>query len=146
MSERRRAPLQLTEIVEAGLCIGCGLCTSVAGPDRVRMVMTAEGRERPLDAVALDEATLERINEVCPGTQITRAVPERLAETTRIDPIWGPVARAELGYAGDPRVRHEGSSGGVLTALGQYLLTRVTSISCFTSRRRGHVRCGRSGA
>ncbi|WP_247076722.1 coenzyme F420 hydrogenase/dehydrogenase beta subunit N-terminal domain-containing protein [Pseudohalocynthiibacter sp. F2068] len=35
---------------------------------------------------------------------------------------WGPQHRLVLSWAAEPRVRHEESTGGVLTALGQYLL------------------------
>jgi coenzyme F420 hydrogenase subunit beta len=38
------------------------------------------------------------------------------------DPVWGSAERLSLGYARDPLVRFRGSSGGVLTALGQFLL------------------------
>ena len=67
---RRRQPLALHEIVENGLCIGCGLCRSVAGGNRIALVMTPEGRERPVAAGQLEQSTLERINALCPGTRI----------------------------------------------------------------------------
>ena len=38
------------------------------------------------------------------------------------DLIWGPAEHLAIGYASDPDVRYRGSTGGVLTALGQYLL------------------------
>ena len=41
--------LSLEEIVEGGLCIGCGLCRAVAGADKIRIVLTPEGRERVAD-------------------------------------------------------------------------------------------------
>lgn len=117
------APLTLNEIVENGLCIGCGLCRSIAGPARVDLVMTPEGRERPVARRELDQATLARINAVCPGTRIGGADPGASSETAQRDTIWGPAERLSIGYAGDPAVRFRGSTGGVLTALGQFLLT-----------------------
>ena len=62
----------VTEIVESGLCIGCGLCQSVAGKERLRIVMTPEGRERPLVHVPLDTLTVNQIAAVCPGTPDSR--------------------------------------------------------------------------
>jgi coenzyme F420 hydrogenase subunit beta len=115
-------PLRIDEIVQGGLCIGCGLCESVAGSDRVEFVTTADGRERPLARDHLDDGTLRTINAVCPGTRVEGAHPRRLAPGTGIDPIWGPIATAVRGYATDPVVRHRGSSGGALTALAQFLL------------------------
>ena len=37
--------------------------------------------------------------------------------------MWGSVERLSIGHASDPAVRFQGSSGGVLTALGQFLLS-----------------------
>lgn len=116
--------LEIDEIVTGGLCIGCGLCRSLAGADRLRMVTTPEGRERPVVRKPLSRAVLAKINAVCPGTRIAGARPETLPEDVETDLIWGPVAPSTLtiAHAGDPDVRHRGASGGVLTALGQYLL------------------------
>ena len=40
MSEQQTPTERLYAIVEQGLCIGCGLCQSVAGKDRVRVCKT----------------------------------------------------------------------------------------------------------
>jgi coenzyme F420 hydrogenase subunit beta len=116
-------PLAVHEIVENGLCIGCGLCRSIAGKDLIDFVTTPEGRERPIACGELDQATLMRINAVCPGTRI--GGPDWSASSGRIlsDANWGPAERLSVGYARDPAVRFRGSTGGVLTALGQFLLT-----------------------
>jgi coenzyme F420 hydrogenase subunit beta len=116
--------LGIDEIVRAGLCIGCGLCKSIAGAARIRMVTTPEGRERPLAAGALPRAILETINAVCPGTSIAGATPETIAADAVTDLIWGPAVPSTLtiAHAADPETRFRGAAGGVLTALGQYLL------------------------
>lgn len=117
------APLTLDQIVENGLCIGCGLCRSIAGSENVELVMTPEGRERPVARRLLNRTTLERINTVCPGTRIGSSSSPSAGSTTMQDPVWGSADRLSIGYARDPLVRYRGSSGGVLTALGQFLLT-----------------------
>jgi coenzyme F420 hydrogenase subunit beta len=114
--------LTVEHIVAAGLCIGCGLCRAIAGPDRLEIAMTQEGRERPLVRTPLDAATLERINAVCPGTHVDGAVPGAQSKDATTDLIWGPAEHLAIGYASDPDVRYRGSTGGVLTALGRYLL------------------------
>lgn len=119
---RRRSPLSLEEIVEGGLCIGCGLCKSVAGADRIQIVLTPEGRERPVARRPLDESTLERINAICPGTRVEGAAIEAADSRATHDLVWGPAQHLAIGYAGDPDVRYRASTGGVLTALGQFLL------------------------
>ena len=113
---------RLYAIVEQGLCTGCGICQSVAGPEVVRVQKVANGYERPVVVGDLDHSTVDRIYEVCPGTRI-EGLPDRLVEgSTHIDPVWGPWRRIVRAWAADPVVRHEGSTGGVLTALAIYLL------------------------
>ena len=113
---------RLYRIVEDGMCIGCGLCQSVAGPDRVRMQLVANGCERPVATGNLDHETVDRIYDVCPGTRL-EGLPERLiSEGTRHDLIWGAYRRMVEAHATDPKIRHLGSTGGVLTALGLYLI------------------------
>lgn len=114
--------LTLDEIVRNGLCIGCGLCRSLAGPGRVELVMTETGCERPIARAPLDEETLRLVNAVCPGTRIEGAEPARAPAGAETDLVWGPWVRMAIGHASDPAVRYRGSTGGVLTALGQYLL------------------------
>ncbi len=116
--------LSIDDIVAGGLCIGCGLCKSIAGAERIRMVMTPEGRERPVAVEPLSREVLATINAVCPGTQIEGADPKAIPDDAETDLIWGPVIPSTLtiAHASDPVVRHRGAAGGVLTALGQYLL------------------------
>jgi coenzyme F420 hydrogenase subunit beta len=114
--------LTLDEIVQAGLCIGCGLCESIAGPERVRIVMTPEGRERPAASGSLDDATLALINAVCPAVTVEGPDPAASDDGVRWDTIWGPAVRIAKGHAADPAVRFNGSAGGVLSALAIYLL------------------------
>jgi len=126
---RRHGALSLEEIVEGGLCIGCGLCQAVAGADQIQIVLTPEGRERPVARQPLDGATLERINAICPGTRVEGAerVEGPAIETSSSralhDLVWGPAEHLAIGFAGDPEVRYRGATGGVLTALGQFLVT-----------------------
>jgi len=112
----------LDEIVEAGLCIGCGLCESLAGRDHVRIVMTAEGRERPAVQAPLDDAALRLINAVCPGLHVEGPDPAASVDGTRWDAIWGPAMRIVRGHAADPTIRFRASAGGSLSALAIYLL------------------------
>ncbi len=117
-----KRPQSVTDIVQNGLCIGCGLCQSVAGSDKIQLVMTPEGRERPMEIIPLTAKVVEQIEATCPGTQIA-GLPERLIDPeATIDPVWGPTLRIARGYATDPEVRFRGATGGVLTALGMYLL------------------------
>jgi len=122
MSNESTPTERLYAIVEQGLCIGCGLCQSVAGSDCVRVSKTVTGYLQPVVEGELDHATVDRIYAVCPGTRV-EGLPERLLEAdTKQDNVWGPWRRMVRAWAGDAEVRFEGSTGGVLTALGVYLL------------------------
>ena len=122
MNDRPSPADRLHAIAEQALCIGCGLCQSVAGPDRIKVIRTSAGYERPVVTGDLDDATVDRIYDVCPGTRID-GLPERLMDGgTKLDNVWGPWRRIVRAWAGDPEVRFEGSTGGVLTALAGYLL------------------------
>jgi coenzyme F420 hydrogenase subunit beta len=115
--------LTLEEIVQGGLCIGCGLCQALAGVGKIRLVLTAEGRERPVACAPLDASELTRINQVCPGTRVAGADPAMQSAQAMHNVVWGSAERLAVGYAADPTVRYRAASGGVLTALGQFLLT-----------------------
>ncbi len=109
-------------IIEEGLCIGCGLCQAVAGEHRIRMTKTDAGDLRPVAFGPLDDALVDRIYDVCPGTRVEGLPACATEDDTKIDNVWGPWRRMVRAWAGDPEIRHEGSTGGVLTALAQYLL------------------------
>lgn len=108
--------------MRGGLCIGCGLCESIAGRQRIQIVMTDAGRERPVVEDKLDRTTWRRIKATCPGTRIEGVSRPSVPAAASVDPIWGPIIRVVRGHATDPEVRYRSASGGVLTALGQYLL------------------------
>jgi coenzyme F420 hydrogenase subunit beta len=122
MSNDPNPTQRLNAIVEQGLCIGCGLCQSLAGKSRVRVKKTLNGYLTPVVAGELDHETVDRIYASCPGTRV-EGLPVSLVEAdTRQDNVWGPWRRMVRAWAADPEIRFEGSTGGVLTALAGYLL------------------------
>jgi len=123
---RSATVLDLESIVTNGLCIGCGLCQSLAGHDRLRLVMTPEGRERPMVIDSPGNEALAKINAVCPGITITG--PDA-GDGLHMDVVWGPATRLSIGYAGDPDIRFMSATGGVLTALAVFLL-ETSKVEC----------------
>ena len=109
--------IPINKIVDSGLCIGCGLCKSIA-LDSIQIRMTDYGGERPVEVAPITDTSLDLINKVCPGLRIELAPTE-----VPVDPTWGPVLRLSRGYATDPDVRFQAATGGVLSALGQYLIS-----------------------
>ncbi|WP_282091900.1 Coenzyme F420 hydrogenase/dehydrogenase, beta subunit C-terminal domain [Epibacterium ulvae] len=107
-------PQSVKDVVNAGLCIGCGLCEALA-PRRWKMAYTDAGRLRP---ALVGPGSDAEILKACPGAV---AVPNR--ETAKnLDPIWGHYHRMEEAWAGDPESRYRAATGGVLTALASHLL------------------------
>lgn len=116
-------PLHAVEaIVGQGMCMGCGLCQSIAGSDRIRMVMSGEGGERPVVRAPLDDATLRAINHACPGIRAEGFTPPAGEAMPAIDTIWGPTRFMAIGHASDPATRFHASSSGALSALAIHLL------------------------
>ena len=115
-------PQSLEDIVAGGLCIGCGICQSIAGRDRVEMTMMEPGFLRPKVKAAPDDAAMREILDVCPGASIDGAMPKERADGVFMDPVYGPWVSITRGYAADDEIRFKAAAGGALTALGMYLL------------------------
>ena len=113
---------KFNRIIEDALCIGCGLCQSVATPVKIQVAKAKSGELRPRVVAPLSNEDIENIYATCPGTRIEGLPPFAIKAAAHHDLVWGPYHRLVLGWASTPKVRHEGSTGGVLTALGQYLL------------------------
>ena len=113
---------RLYRIVEESLCIGCGLCESLAGSDCVKMQVVESGFERPVVVGPLTHETVDAIYDTCPGTRVEGLPDATAQEASHQDLVWGPHEYFVEAWAGDPAVRHQGSTGGVLTALGQFLV------------------------
>ena len=94
----------------------------MAGRDRIRVVRTSNGYERPVVVGRIDGAMADRIHDICPGTRVDGLPESEITPETKTDNVWGPWLRMARAWAGDAAVRHEGSTGGVLTALAQFML------------------------
>jgi coenzyme F420 hydrogenase subunit beta len=122
---RRAFAPTVSDIVESGLCMGCGVCESVAGRDRLQVCWDAQGACRPHVRRPLDGATEATIRRVCPGLRMqlpAGGADAGLSNAVPDDLIFGRVLRMVEAYAADPDIRHAGSSGGVLTGLALHLL------------------------
>ncbi len=85
------------------------------------MRMSPAGHLRPVVQRPLTDAESARFRAVCPGRQVEHpgGAPDALAP---VHPLWGPLAEVRTGHAVDPQTRHNGSSGGVVSALAIHLL------------------------
>lgn len=110
----------LDRIVSSGLCTGCGACVAAVGGDAVRMRLATDGFLRPVALRPLKRDEQASIVEVCPGVGLTHV--QRQHVGVKYEARWGPIVSSHTGHATDPKVRRQGSSGGVLSALLIYLL------------------------
>ena len=113
---------RLYQIVEHGMCIGCGICQSLAGPNVITMKPVRNGSERPVIVGDLDNSTMDKIIDICPGTRIEGLPESMVDESSRYDEVWGIWRSIALAWAENSNARYIGSTGGLLTALGLYLI------------------------
>ena len=101
----------LALVARGQLCTGCGLCAGIGG-GAVTMAMTEPGYLRPVQSATLDAAQEQGIAAACPAVTID----ERPAAPND-DALWGPWHSVGTGYATDAVLRHQASSGGMISAL-----------------------------
>jgi coenzyme F420 hydrogenase subunit beta len=109
----------ITRLVAGNLCTGCGACAGLF-PQALRMVEDPVHGRRPVVAATPDARhAATAAAELCAaaGSDWTA-----LPRTDAVDADWGPVLAAWEGWAADPEIRHRGSSGGAVTALGLHAL------------------------
>lgn len=112
-------------VVAEGNCSGCGACASVL--PGVKMGMEdgflrphVTGSAQSPSAARARARDRELFEGICPGVSL-RAPARRQSGSLR-HPVFGRYEQAWQGSAVDPAIRRAGSSGGVLTALSQWLI------------------------
>ncbi len=114
-----RTASSVAEVVESGLCIGCGLCEALA-PGSVMMKLADVGAMRPMPVDGFTPEQEAAVLAACPGVvSMPRVDAEPHAD---VDPVWGAVTSVAIAWAGDPDVRFRAATGGVLTGLALQLL------------------------
>lgn len=116
-------PVQrLNQIVEHSMCIGCGICQSIAGPQQIKMATVATGDYRPIANTELTHDLMDRIMQVCPGTRVEGMPADEISESGMTDSVWGVWREFCYAWAAEPEVRYMAATGGVLTGLALYLV------------------------
>lgn len=109
------------DVVAADHCTGCGACAAMF--ENVSMASDDAGFWRPLVEPAEEGTRATRhqarsFRAACPGVGVTAP---RVRGPVPIHPVFGAYRSVWEAWAADPAVREAGSSGGVLTALAQFI-------------------------
>lgn len=106
----------IAKIVDSGLCTSCGTCVAICPENAIKMAETLKGL---LLAKVNDDKCIScgLCLRVCGGSHLE---PGLIAP--QVDPFKGKVLKAYCGYATNENYRRKGQSGGVVTALLNFLL------------------------
>ena len=112
----------LNDIVDNGLCIGCGLCQSIAGKENIEVSMTPKGRLEPKEIGKISPEIFKKILNVCPGTIVEELPEEEVSSKAKHNLVWGYYLSLCYSWSTDKKIRFESSTGGLLNGLSLYLL------------------------
>ena len=79
----------LSDIVNNGLCIGCGICQSITGKDKIEISMSSKGRLEPKEVKKISSDNFDKILNVCPGVIVEGLPKEQVDKNANHDLIWG---------------------------------------------------------
>jgi len=112
------------EVVESGLCLGCGTCESVCPTDAINLEINEKGFYIP----SIDEKKCINCGlcvRVCPGLGIdVNKMNHRVFNKVPKDAWLGNFLNTYIGYATDKNIRYNASSGGIITALASYAVEK----------------------
>jgi coenzyme F420 hydrogenase subunit beta len=109
------------DVVEWGLCVGCGACASKTTGGARMVHQETEGFRPIFDDPPRSERSAAL--KVCPGYQLNGDLNiGELEKRTKADHEFGPALEIWEGWSAEPGVRFRASSGGMLTALSLYCL------------------------
>ncbi len=114
----------IQDVVDWGLCIGCGACVCYCDEDAVTLenIETIGLRPRFKKGVCSECSRCADCVEICPGYIVRNETP--LSHDANHGSLIGPSYEIWEGHATDNQIRHNASSGGGLTALALYCIEK----------------------
>lgn len=112
----------IKKTVKKSFCIGCGFCEALDNQGDIKMHLEPNGFYEPQLTGHIPSETLRHLGKICPGINI-ECIDHRHS-------FCGKLVSSYEGWANDPVIRKQGSSGGIITAIALYLLNtkQVTAI------------------
>lgn len=102
--------------------MGCGACAAICPKHNIRLIDIPFEGLRPIVKTETCVKCSACIG-VCPGVGASHQ-PFNSETIPQLRQAWGPVLEVWEGYATDPEIRFEGSSGGAATALALFCIER----------------------
>ncbi len=112
----------LSDITNNGLCIGCGLCQSILGKEKISIEMTDKGRLEPREINQLSDEDLDKVKKICPGVIVEGLPKKEVSNDSKFDTLWGYYNSLFYAWSTDEQIRFQSSTGGLLNGLSLYLL------------------------
>jgi coenzyme F420 hydrogenase subunit beta len=113
----------LKDVVDWGLCTGCGACSSACTDRSITLVNIESLGIRPrFDSASCASCT--KCLSICPGYTVDAGLTTRVQRQSEADHEFGPALEIWEGWSADPEIRYQASSGGILSALALYCLER----------------------
>ncbi|MEK9690449.1 MAG: Coenzyme F420 hydrogenase/dehydrogenase, beta subunit C-terminal domain [Pelagibacteraceae bacterium] len=112
----------LSDITNNGLCIGCGLCQSILGKEKISIEMTDKGRLEPREINQLSDEDLDKVKKICPGVIVEGLPKKDVSNDSKFDTLWGYYNSLFYAWSTDEQIRFQSSTGGLLNGLSLYLL------------------------
>jgi coenzyme F420 hydrogenase subunit beta len=112
----------LSDITNNGLCIGCGLCQSILGKEKISIQMTDKGRLEPREINPLSNEDLDKVKKICPGVIVEGLPKKEVSNDSKFDTLWGYYNSLFYAWSTDEQIRFQSSTGGLLNGLSLYLL------------------------
>jgi coenzyme F420 hydrogenase subunit beta len=114
----------LKDVVDWGLCTGCGACFYACGRGGISLANVESAGIRPL-FLRQDCASCTKCLSICPGYRVEGQPVDSLPVAAgEANDGFGPALEIWEGHATDPEIRYQASSGGLLSALALYCLEK----------------------
>jgi coenzyme F420 hydrogenase subunit beta len=111
------------QVAEWRLCIGCGACKYICPASNITLSDILNEGIRPIISSGNCTDCVKCVS-VCPGAAIEHRYQEKESYLSDLMQGWGPVLEVWEGYAADPEIRYNGSSGGLASALALYCIEK----------------------